>query len=156
MKPNKISAFYIVGNIRFSTSDNPENAALMTDKNNTTCLQISGQVYLEIIANVYVEVPVSDVSISELSIVIEIDIQGVNCSIGVFFYRADPLIDKCRKKNTNRMIGKSEPDIANSSMCYYRLPVECRLGFPMCKFEGFIAIKNTAKMNLSICEIQQG
>ena len=137
-------------------SDNQGKAALITDRNDT-CFQISNHSYQEMIANVHVEIPVNHVSVSESFIIIEIDAPGVNCSDGILFFRATPLIDNCGNKNINRNVGESVPTVGHDRMCYYIIPVECELATNgTCGFDGYFAIRNTAKIPLSVCEFQQG
>ena len=143
--------YHFSTNIIFNTNTRPEDIQMMSDKNESTCLNVTRpNVTLSLITELNVVAPSE--SVPDQYFVMEILMNGLECNTSVVFYKVEET--NCQMKKTNGDVGKLLSAVPNSNMCYYELPVECDVGDALCKFEGVLAVHNPEEKSAEICEIQ--
>ena len=137
------------------TRTRPEDVFLITDKNKETCLHVPvpKQNRVQIVADFHVNVDVTNVP--ERYIVTEIHTRGITCNATVVFFKAIPVTDSCHSKRADGVLDEKMTPMPVSNSCYYKLPVDCSLGY-VCEFDGFIAVNTTAAVTMEVCDVQQG
>ena len=144
-------------NLSINTNTRPEDVLMMSDKNESTCLNVTRpNMTLSLIAAVNVKVPFEYVP--DQYFVSEIMMNGLECNTSVVFYNVGETTPSCAKKKTQGEMGQllSAVNNSNTNVCYYKLPVACEDGDNWCEFDGVLAVNNTKGESVEICEFNQG
>ena len=143
--------YHFSANISLNTNTRPEDVQMMSDKNESTCLNVTRpNVTLPLITELNVVAPSE--SVPDQYFVMEILMNGLECNTSVVLYKIR--VNNCQMKKTHGEVGKLLSAVPNSNVCYYQLPVDCDVGADLCKFEGVLAVHNPEEKLVEICEIQ--
>ena len=143
--------YHFSANISLNTNTRVEDVLMISDKNESTCLNVTRpNVTPSLIAEL--NIVASSESVPDQYIVTEIMMNGLECNTSVVFDKVEE--NNCQMKKTNGEVGKLLSAVPNTNMCYHKLPVECDVGYALCKFEGVLAVHNPEEKPVEICEIQ--
>ena len=138
------------------THTRPEDVELMTDRNESTCLNITDQnsTIPQLVAELVILVAVEDVP--NQRVMVEVKMNDANCNGTVIFYKASPATVGCQKKKTDGIVGKLLKPLPNSDSCSFDLPVDCDItDGEACQFNGFFAV-NGGPVSVQVCKVLQG
>ena len=138
-----------------NTKTRPEDVRLLTDKNESSCLNVARLNTITLVTELNITVP-SQMTPDKF-VVIAIQMNDMKCT-SILFYKVLKASSDCRIKKTDDEVGKLLSSIPNSkkSTCYYQLPVECDWSGDRCKFDGVLTIQNMESDSVEICELKQG
>ena len=145
----------ISAQISLNTKTRPEDDRLVTDKNESSCLNVTRLNTITLIAELHIAVP-SQMTPDKFG-VIAIQMNGMGCS-SVIFYRVRKTSSDCQMKKTDGEVGQLLSSVPNSNknIFYYQIPVECHWWDDWCKFDGVLAVKNMESDSVEICELNMG
>ena len=125
---------------------------LITDNNGSTCLTISNEKPVQLVAEFTVNIPVDDESNS--CVIIKVQLSSDNICESVMFLNLSPFNICTPAQKAEVGIGEIlQGSIANHT-CYYKVPVACHTNF--CEAHGYLAFKTNARVEIKLCELGQG
>ena len=145
----------ILAQISVNTKTRPEDVRLLTDKNESSCLNIAGLNTITLVTELDIAVPFQ--TTPDKFVVIAIQMNDMRCT-SILLYNVLKASSDCQIKKTDGEGGQLLSSIPNrnKSTCYYQVPVECHWWGDWCKFDGVLAVKNMESDSVEICELNMG
>ena len=126
---------------------------LLTDRNESTCLQKVTYQPIHVIAELLINVSIN--SIPEKNVILEILIPDMECNNTVIFFSTSYASNCNGNRKVNQTLGKMLPSMPNNNACYFYVPIDCIISAgELCQTHRHFALRTNGV--LRVCEIRQG
>ena len=138
--------------VSVDTHELRKHIELITDNNGSTCLTISNEKPVQLVAEFTVNIPIDGESNN--CVIIEVQLSSDNICESVMFLNLSAFNICTPAQKAEVGIGEIlQGSIANHT-CYYKVPVVCHPDF--CEVHGYLAFKTNASVEIELCKLGQG
>ena len=145
--------FFFAATIDVDTHTGQGDILLLTDRNESTCMQRVAYQPIHIIAELRINVSIN--SIPDKNVILEILIPDMECNNTVTFFSTSYPSNCNGNRKVNQTLGEMLPSMPNSNACYFNVPIDCIISSgETCQIQRHFALRTNGLIR--VCEIRQG